>query len=1065
MNAFIKDILREIKHSIGRFLSIMAIVAIGTAFFAGVKASVPDIKKSADTYFDDYKLMDIRMMSNMGFSEDDVKAIKKVDGIEGIFPNYAMDFITHVDTRELVVKAIGFQAMDKDDPNYMNQPALIEGRMPKKKNECLIEADKLKASGFAIGDTITLKSGNRDALSDFLKEDTYTIVGSCFIPDYLSYEKGASSIGSGKVDSFILIDQSNYKMDYYTEILIRVKGSLDVNTYSDAYFTITDDVTSALENVGNERSEIRYEEIKTIANQEWQKQYDKFLEGKTTAENELKSAEKKLEDAKDQLLLGQAELASSKANFETMMLMSEAQITQGEATISMYESQLASVSEYAESFKQQYDSLTSTFDKTIKEEQAKIEELKQQLQDPSLSELEKQLITAEITQRQNIVDNTLKQKQQLDQTLQEAYAQIQNYETMIQDAKQQLITQKQQLKDSKAIAEQEFINAEKKLKDGQASYVNGKIEYEKNKTLVEEELRDAEEKLNAGKEQLNDLPQPTWYVLDRNSHYSYRDYGSVADRMDGIAKIFPVFFLLVAALVCLTTMTRMVDEQRGIIGTYKALGYSKVAIASKYVLYALIAGIIGSIIGCALGMYIFPTIIFDAWNMMYNLPGIVFETQIPLAIYVSISICSVTIIAAIFACYKELIDVPATLMRPKAPKMGKKIILERIPFIWNRFSFTMKVTARNIFRYKKRFLMTVIGISGCTALLLAGFGIQDSISEIVNIQYREIMQYDAMMNFESNTNAIQKNEVLTQLKKDKQVTSFISLSTNNAHVELEDSTQSISIVVPDDANALSDFITIRERKGHAPLKIGNNGAIVSEKLAMNLEATVGDKINITFDDGISREIKIDGIMENYVGHSIYMSPSYYHTLCGYKAIDNTVFIKMMQPSEKSETQLGNTYINQDGVSSLTFYREAADSFDETIASLMIVVVALIVSAGLLAFVVLYNLTNVNISERLREIATIKVLGFYDKEVSSYVYRENIFLTLIGAFSGLVLGIVLHALIMNMAEMPEIMFGRNINFISYGYAVCITMLFAILVNLAMYRKLQKIPMVESLKSVE
>lgn len=1065
MNAFIKDILREIKHSIGRFLSIMAIVAIGTAFFAGVKASVPDIKKSADTYFDKYKLMDIRMISNMGFSEEDVEAIKQVDGIEGIFPNYAMDFITHVDTRELVVKAIGWENMDRDDPNYMNQPVLINGRMPKKQNECLIEADKLKASGFKIGDTITLKSGNSDALSDYLKNDTFTIVGSCFIPDYLSYEKGTSTIGSGKVDSFILIDQNNYKMDYYTEILINVKNSEKENTYSDAYFEIIDPVRTALENTGNKRSDIRYEEIQKIANEKWQKQYDAFQEGKKKSETELKNAEQKLEDAKDELLLGQAQLSASKANFETMIQMGEAQITQGEATIKMYESQLASINEYAESFKKEYATISDALDKTIASEQTKIEELKQKLLDPSLSESEKEWIHFEITQRQNIVDTTLKQKQKLDETLQEANAQILKYQNMITDAKKQLTAQKQKLQESKTLAVNEFKNAEIKLSNGQESYASGKVEYEKNKALVEEELHDAQTKLNAAKKQLDDIPQPTWYVLDRNSHYSYRDYGSVADRMDGIAKIFPVFFLLVAALVCLTTMTRMVDEQRGVIGTYKALGYSKIAIASKYILYALIAGIVGSIIGCIVGMYIFPTIIFNAWNMMYNLPEIVFETQIPLALYVSVSICSVTVIAAIFACYKELIDVPATLMRPKAPKIGKKILLEHIPCIWNHFSFTMKVTARNIFRYKKRFLMTVIGISGCTALLLAGFGIQDSISEIVDIQYHEIMQYDAMMNFEADTNAIQKEDILTQLKEDKNVKSFIALSTSNASVELEDSTQSISIVVPDDADTFTKFITMRKRKGHEPLKINNNGAIVSEKLAMNLNAEVGDSITITFDDGINRDIKIEGIMENYVGHAIYMSPSYYQSLCEYKASDNTVFIKMNHPNEKSESQLGNRYINQDGVSSLTFYREAADSFDETIASLMIVVVALIVSAGLLAFVVLYNLTNVNISERLREIATIKVLGFYDKEVSSYVYRENIFLTLIGAFTGLALGVILHALIMNMAEMPEIMFGRNINFISYVYAVCITMIFAVLVNLAMYRKLQKIPMVESLKSVE
>lgn len=1065
MSAFIKDILREIRHSLGRFISIMMIVAIGTAFFAGVKASIPDMKKSADSYFDDYNLMDIRLLSTMGFSKEDVKAISKVKDIEGMDANYAYDFVAHKDTRELVVKAIGWENKKEKDPNYINKPVLVEGRFPEKENECMIEAGKIRPSGYQIGDTITLETGTKDNINDYLKQDTFTIVGMCYTPDYLSFEKGSSNIGSGKVDTFIIFPKSNYVMDYYTEVLIRVKGAKDVNTYSDAYFDITDKVTMALNSVGDNRAEIRYEEIQKIANDTWQKHYDEYEKGKVEAEEKLKEAEKQLDDAKSELLLGEAKLASSQANFETLMITSEAQITQSEAMLDMYETQLKELLTLQEELNNEYDDVLETLNQTVSEEEKRIAELNEKLNDESLSDTEKDLIRIEIAQREAILKETKARIDKMNLAIQTVNDKILYYENMIVSAKEEIKIQKQKLADGKIEAEKQFALARKQLDDGQTQYINGKIAFEKNKKLAEEELEIGKEKLEAAKEQLNNLPEPTWYVLDRNSHFSYRDYKSVTERMEGIASIFPAFFLLVAALVCLTTMTRMVDEQRGVIGTYKALGYSKVAIAMKYIMYAFIASVAGCVLGCVLGMYIFPYIIYNAWNLMYTLPPITFEMQPMLAFTSSLSICVVTLLASIVACYKELIDVPALLMRPKAPKVGKTILLEKIPFIWNRFSFTMKVTARNIFRYKKRFFMTVIGISGCTALLLAGFGIRDSISSIVDIQYKEIMQYDAQMNFAPNASLSEKEDILDELKKDKNVKDYLALSSVNTTVELEDSTQSVSVIVPDDSEAFEKYISMRERKGHNPLRFETEGAIVSEKLTMNLGLDVGDKIKVKFDDGIEREVKISGIMENYVGHVIYMTPSYYKQLCGYRSVDNTVLIKMKDANAKSEKALGNAFISKDNVASMVFYRSAADSFDETINSLNIVVIALITSAGLLAFVVLYNLTNVNISERLREIATIKVLGFYDKEVSSYVYRENIFLTIIGAFAGLALGVGLHALIMNMAEMPEIMFGRNINFISFVYAVCITMIFSILVNLVMYRKLQRIPMVESLKSVE
>lgn len=1064
MKAYVKDIFREITHSLGRFLSILLIVAIGTAFFAGVKASVPDMKNSADNYFDKQNLMDIRMMSTMGFSKDDIKAIKKVKGIEGIDATFSMDFLADKGTSQLVVKAIAWQDLKTSDKNNINQVRLISGRLPKKDNECLIEANHLMQNGYQIGDTITLKSGNADSINDYLKQTTFKIVGTCYTPDYLSYDKGSATIGSGSVDTFIMIDKSNYISEYYTEVLITVNKAKVENTYSNTYFDIVDPVVNALETVGIERSDIRYEEIQKIAQDKWNEGYQKYEASKKEFDEQIKNAEQELENAQTQLILGQAQLSSSKTNFETLQISLGAQISQAETMLSMYESQLNEVVALQKSMKEQYQQMVSQYDESIKLAKDHIADLETQ-KNNATTDAEKQIIQAQIDSWNRSISAAESAKAGLESSLSTVDEKVSYYSEQITSAKAEITNMKAQMQQAKVEAEKQFAAGEAELTSGQDAYIEGKIELEKNKKIGEEELEIAAENLEAAKQQLNNLPQPTWYVLDRNSHYSYRDYESVADRMDGIAKVFPVFFLIVAALVCLTTMTRMVDEQRGVIGTYKALGYSKVAIALKYLLYALIAGILGSILGCLIGMHLFPTVIFNAWNLMYNLPQLVFTPQLPLAFISSACVVGVTLIAAGFACYKELVEVPAALMRPKAPKQGKKILLERATFIWSKFSFTMKVTARNIFRYKKRFFMTIIGISGCTALLLAGFGIKDSIAQIVDIQYKEITQYDAMIKLDNNTSLSERRSIIEDINDFSLSKEALALTTLNASVELDNSTQSITMIIPDDSEKLKDYISLRNRNTNEEIELSSDGAVVSEKLAKNLDAKIDDKILILFDDGIEREVKISAITENYVGHMLYMTPSYYKTLTSQRISENTVLLKMKKSSDKHENMLGNHFMKEDAVSSVTFYRGVADSFSDTISSISFITYVLIGAAGLLAFVVLYNLTNVNISERLREIATIKVLGFYDLEVASYVYRENIFLTLIGSFVGLGLGIILHQLIMNLAEMPEIMFGRNINVLSYVISVAITLLFGLIVNLAMYRKLKKIPMVESLKSVE
>ena len=1075
-----KDITREMRKSLGRFLSIFSIVAIGVAFFAGVKASVPVMKNSADHYFDEYNFMDFKVMSTIGMTKEDASAIRKIDGVEGVYPSYSIDTLNTVDNKQKVIKVMSYPMKDtKDNPDYINQMRIINGRLPEKENECVIEHDSIKGASSKVGDHITLTSGSDDELKDTLKNTTYTIVGEVTTPYYLSYEKGSSAIGSGTIDNYIIIPDSNFKMDYYTEIYVTVKNAKKYNSYDDAYFDVIKKVETKLTSLGEERADLRFEKIKKDALKKVEDGRKEYEANKKKFDEEIKKAKQQLSDAHDQALVGQATLNANQLTSQQMLVSKKQELEQSEAQMNSLVAQYDAAKAKLNEEKTKVDTQIADLNKQIETQKGKVDEIDQQIKDveeqlkqPDLTDLEKQLLeekkkALEASKTYMVPSLELLQKQMetLQSNLETGMNQLAVLDEQISNAKNQIELGKQQLAEAETSAQKQFEEAQKQIDDGNTQVIKGTLELEEKEKDGAAKLAEAKEKLDKSEEEIKAMKTPQWYVLDRNSHYSYRDYGSAADRMGGIAKVFPLFFFVVAALVCLTTMTRMVDEQRQEIGTLKALGYSKTAIAMKYIMYAGVASIFGGIFGSIIGMVVFPTVIYNAWNIMYTLPEVQLQFQFGLA-FTAIGIVSlITVAAAISAVYKELMDVPSQLMRPKAPKNGKKILLERVPFIWKRFNFIHKVTARNIFRYKKRFLMTVIGISGCSALLVAGFGIQDSIGEIVVLQYEELNKYDVSMTFSTDATASQRDKALDELKANKDISDAMGVAIYHGFYADEGEDKGVDIYVPADVNEYQKFTVLRTRKGHDPLDLESDGAIITEKLAKAKGISVGDSIPIDNGDGVKKDIKITGISENYVGHAIYMTPSYYKSVYHTTPKNTTLLGIMKTVNSDQEETLGNAFMKQAGIESVTFYSGIASSFEDTISSLSFIVVVLIISAGMLAFVVLYNLTNVNISERLREIATIKVLGFYDNEVSAYVYRENIILTLIGALVGLGLGIILHSLIMSLAELDTVMFGRNIYPISFVYSVLITMGFSIIVNLVMYRKLKKIPMVESLKSVE
>lgn len=1075
---YLKDIFREIKISLGRFLSILCIVAIGVAFFAGIKASAPDMKNSADTYFDKYNVQDIQVYSTIGLTKKDVAAIKKIKGVKSVQPSFSMDTLSQIDSTQMVIKVISYGIDQK-----MNKIRVVEGRMPERENECLVEAssatNKLYGT-FHIGDTIKLQSGTDEALSKSLKHTKYKIVGTCYNPNYLSYEKGSSNIGSGTVNSFIYIQNTNVLKDYYTEVDVCVKGAKDLDCYSDEYFDVVDPVLKKIKKISNKQIDARIQSYQSELDEKKQEATDKFKDAENqfnAAQNkidsglsEIQSNELKLQNSKDQINQGWNEYYANLQLLDNIPTLQNAiaQIEESEKKLPELLSQKEQVENGLQQINAEGD--LNTKRTLIKNAIDFIDIALKKLENyPDSSDTEtiriklnekKELLQGQLS----LIDQAIAKKAELEAILPQIQSGIEQIQAGVAK-KAELQSQLNQL-----------LNAKNELNNAYVSLINGQAQYEDGVSKIEDaknELNKSIEQLTLSKAEFNiqkhdalrelsdaqleiDKMEGKWIVLDRNSHYSYRDYGACADRMDGIAKVFPVFFFLVAALVCMTTMTRMVDEQRNEMGTLKALGYSKLQIASKYIIYALIASILGSILGCSLGMYLFPTVIFNAWNTLYNIDQIKFLFQPGLILLASGSVTGITLLATLYSIYSELIEMPSQLMRPKAAKAGKKILLERITFIWKRLSFLQKVTARNIFRYKKRFFMTIIGIAGCSALLVAGFGINDSISDIVNQQYNVIYHYDA-------TVSAKTSEITSQIKSLKGVKDVYEEDHLAVTTKIENKDISTTVHIISNDKKFKDFCTLFN--GNKEFDLDDSSVLISQKMATKLNKKAGDTIKIKDANNKVIKAKIKGVFTNYVGHHIYASESLYKSWNTNAKTTHIYLIKSKKTTKKFERNLGNKIMNIDGVQSVTFYSSLQKNFKDMIKSISYIVVVLVISAACLAFVVLYNLSNVNISERKREIATIKVLGFTRKEVDAYINRETILLTILGSLIGLGIGIGLHHLIMNLAEMDDIMFGRTINSISYVISFVMTIGFNAIINLCMHKKLNNIQMVESLKAVE
>ncbi len=1075
--ALFKDTLREIRHSLGRFLSIFTIILLGVSFFSGLKATGPDMKVTADQYFDRQNLMDMRVVSSLGLDAENIEALRKAEGVNGVMPSYSEDVILENENRQNVIRLYSLPSYGGE--NDMNRPVVVEGRLPEKSGECAIRKGNLDIAELSIGDTVAFQNGKGGSLSDTLKTSEYTIVGIVDSPYYISFERGSSTIGNGRVNEYALVPESDFKMDVYTDAFVTVDGARQLDSFREEYSSLIGKAEDGLKKLGDTQKQARYDRVTSEAEQKIADAEQQLNDGKAEYEREIGKAEADLKKGEADLAKGKSDLKTAKSKYDSEVKKARQALEQGKKELgesrSQYEAALkewnANKGPAAVQIEEGQKQLAA-FRAGIDAQKKDLADLKMLIDSGTLSGDDLAAAQAQYTlgmqqvaaaeqqyqQQSALLDAKTQEYENTERTLNQTGETIRQGEEELQKQENALLSFQAESKKKFAAAEEELADAEQELADGQR-------EYEQQKADGQREIADGEKELADAKQQLSDIDEPEWYVLDRDDNLGVNEYAEAADRMDAMAQVFPTIFFFIAAFVCLNTMTRMVDEQRTYIGTLKGIGYSKGAIVSKYILYAGIASVLGSVAGVLVGIRVFPTVIFSAYGIMYTLPPIVLHFYPESAVTSASLAVLVTTLTAYLACSGELRSVPATLMRPRAPKAGKRVWLERIKWIWNRLSFTRKVTMRNLFRYKKRFLMTVFGIAGSMALLLSGFGLQDSVNNIVLYQFNDIYRYQLIIGFEETSDAAKLGEI-THLMMDKgDVEGMLLAQNKTVDIVNGNKKMSISLVTPENAEQFTQYVELRDRVTKKPVPFGDDGIILSEKMAKELGLSVGDTAELHIGETEAYRLRVSGITEHYAMHYAYCSPALYRKVINPNLEYNSAYAHLGNLTAQEKDALSRRLIDSGKIGLMSFTDDLVKNFSDMMHTLSYVVMVLIVSAGALAFLILYNLTNINVSERFREIATIKVLGFYDNEVLSYVYRENFILTGIGILLGLVLGTLLHAYIITTVEVDVVMFGRAIDTVSYVISCALTVLFALAVNFIMYFKLKKINMVEALKTVE
>lgn len=1045
-----KDFRREVKHSFSRFLSILLISALGVAFFAGIRSASPAMLASADATFDSDNLADIRVIGTLGLTDNDVAALLNLEGVQAAEGIYTGDFLCETENNTVVAKVT----------SMTNQVSLVkvkEGRYPEKYNECIADREFLAASGFQIGDTVRLKTGTEAKISDTLADDEFTIVGVGETSYYLNSERGTAAIGDGTADGLLVIPKEAFTAEVYSEIHVTMTGTAQMNCFSKEYDKVLAAVKANIETVESARCEARLAEFRADADKKLNQAKYEFQEKKDKALSDLGDAYQTLLTKEAELENGQLQIEQQRQQIEELRALFDS----GDQSVENGKEQIVEARATIDDLERQKKAIEDQ----IAADETKIAQMQKDLQAdaPYISEEEYYQRSMEIIRATATVEYYKNQLPAIEKSIADVNERVTTAEQFIADYPAAAAAARVKIAEGEAKLEE----AEKEIQDGEIALERAKEDYALAAEDTEAEINAAQEKLDKSEDEINNVKLPKWHVLDRTSIQSYATYKNDAQSIAAIGTVFPIIFFLVAALVSLTTMTRMVEEERTQIGTLKALGYKKSAITAKFVWYALLSTLLGSIVGVVLGESLLPIVIIRTYRTVYmHLTQTVVQPHILNAVAATALALLATVGGAVAASARVLSENPAALMRPEAPKIGKRTFVEDIDFIWMRLNFAQKAACRNLFRYKKRLFMTIFGVAGCMALLLAGFGIRDSVEMLPEKQFNRVFSYQGTVGADASLSRAERRQLLSKVASVEGVTEYLQTKSIVTYAETEKGDTSAYLIVPQDTVKLGEYVHLREaRFPHDDVTLTDDGILITEKFAKSLGVSAGDMITIKEDETAEPvgDVRVAGVVENYLSSYIYMTPNIYKALYGETASLNAALIKV-DPSADTNA-VAEDLLDINGVTSVSMNATTQAQVNSMLGNLNVIIAVMILAAGLLAFIVLYNLNNINITERRRELATLKVLGFYPGELAAYVYRENVILTLFGTVLGMGLGFVLHWFVMQTVETETVMFGAEMRFTSYLFAILLTIVFAVLVNALMYFRMKKIDMIESLKSVE
>mgnify|MGYP004682505919 FL=1 len=1132
----LKMTIRQIRSSFGRFLAIMAIVALGVGFFCGLRLTKTAMVHTLDEYTEEHQMYDFRLVSTLGFDETDadkVAADARVAVCEG---EKSADALATVAGG--AAKPCRFISM----PSQLDMPGLTCGRMPQTEEECL--ADALLYSEADLGKKVILTEKNdEDTLEDFSRRE-FTIVGITKSVLYINYERGSTSVGSGTISSFVYVLPEAFTTDYDTALYLRL-ADREGEVYSSEYTACIDAAEPWVKQLAEDTARARTDRIYDEAAQtlsDARVTLDEKQQELSDAKQKLADAKQELADAKQAYQDGEVKLADAKREAEQELAdayqklvdgqrtieENEQKLTDGEQKLADGEQKLAEAQETYDKNAAEFEKAKQSAHKELDDAYAQIREARKMLTQQQ-QELDKQkaaldakeaeveaaiafgLMTPEeaaaaraqiaaareqLAAAQTQLDAARTQLEgreaQLDEAAGEANQTLWENQEKLDDAKKTLDEKRQELEDAKkelADGRQELENAKKELADGWADYYSGKAEGEQKIADAEQELADAKQQISDGEQELMDAEQeladgeqkladaeqeyqdgeeelaklenPDIFVLDRSSNVGYACFESDSDIVRAISTVFPLFFFAVAALVCITTMTRMVDEQRTQAGVLKALGYANGAILMEYFLYAGSASVLGCVIGIAGGSVFLPRMIWQSYNIMYGFAGILYAFDWPLAIISSGAYLLCALGATWYALHTELKRPAAELIRPKAPKAGKRILLERFPFIWNRIPFLHKVSIRNILRYKKRMIMMTIGIGGCTALLITGFGIQDSIRNVVDYQYDEITRYDASVTFQHALSDAERTAFLAVCGENG-AEDCLFVAEKSLDAASGGTVKTTNVVCPE-RGSVDGFIDLHTHDQTPVAYPQDGGCIISRGLAQALHLSAGDTITLQTSDLRRTSLTVEAVFENYVYNYVYLTQNTWQEVFGETPAYEAAWVNFL---EDTDAQTASAALARaKNAAAVTLSSDFRSRVATMMQSLRYIVLVVVVCAAALAFIVLYNLTNINITEREREIATIKVLGFYDSETNRYVFRENIILTTLGTLLGIPMGMLLHAYVMGQIRIDLMCFDVRIAPLSYVISVALTLVFGLFVNFVLRRKIRAVDMAQALKSIE